>query len=130
MDRTTTVIDMYTYPDPSWSTIDLSGFAVEATDGSIGSVDDTTYILGTDALVVDTGPWIFGTKVMVPVGAIHRLDESDRRIWLNLTKDQIRNAPEFNESRWRDHDFRDEVGSYYSANRPAGPDYGKDDRAL
>jgi len=130
MDRTTTVVDIYAYPEQSWSTLDLSGFAVEATDGRIGSVDETTHEMGTGSIVVDTGPWIFGKKVMLPAGVISRIDENDRRIWVNLTKDQIQNAPEFDETLHNDPVYRDEVGSYYGTNRPAGPDYGKDDRGF
>ena len=132
MDRTVTINKMYTYTDPTWSTVDLSGFKVEATDGELGSIDETTYQIGTDALVCDTGPWIFGQKVLLPVGVISRVDVDGHRVFVNLTKDQIKNAPEFHESRWNDHTYRDELGTYYEphvANRPAGPDFGKDDRS-
>ena len=124
MQRSSTVMEIYTYPDQSWSAMNLAGFSVEATDGEIGAIDEKTYEIGTDALVVDTGPWIFGKKVMVPAGLVSRIDETDRRIFLTCTKDQVKNAPEFDESRWRDQPYRDEVGTYYTRNRPAGPDYG------
>ena len=130
MDRTATITDMYVFPDPTWSNFDLSGFHVEATDGEIGTVDDVTYELGSNAFVVDTGPWIFGTKVMLPVGVINRIDADDHRIWVNLTKEQIQHAPDFDESRFRDQTYRDEVGTYYTTNRPAGPDYAKEDRGF
>ena len=130
MHRSATLTEMYVFNEPTWANIDLSGFHVEATDGEIGAVDSATYEVGSDALVVDTGPWIFGTKVMLPVGVIHRIDEKDHRIWVNLTKDQVKNAPKFDESRFRDITYRDELGTYYGKNRPAGPDYGKDDRGF
>ncbi len=100
--RNTTVLDIYSYPEPTWSTVDLSGFDVEATDGGIGAVDRATYEIGANALVVDTGPWIFGRKVMLPVGVMSRVDVNDRRVWVSLTKDQIKNAPEFDTSRHHD----------------------------
>ena len=126
--RNTTVLDIYSYTDPTWSTVDLSGFDVEATDGGIGSVDGATYEIGADALVIDTGPWIFGRKVMLPAGVISRIDANERRVWVSLTKDQIHNAPEFDESRHHDAVYRDELGTYYAGhNRPVGPDYAKDD---
>jgi len=135
MQRTATVIDMYTYPEPSWSTLDLSGCSVEALDGSVGKVDESTHEVGSGSLIVDTGPWIFGRKVMLPVSFISRIDEHDRRIWVNLTKDQIQNAPEFDEASLHNSVYRDELATYYTTfqpgdqfNRPAGPDYGKDDR--
>jgi hypothetical protein len=130
MHRSATITETYLFMEPSWSKIDLTGFHVEGTDGEIGTVDDATYQLGSDAIVVNTGPWIFGKKVMLPVGVINRIDESDRRLWVNLTKDQIKNAPEFDESRFSDPGYRDQLGTYYATNRPAGPDYAKDDRAF
>jgi hypothetical protein len=130
MDRTATLTEIYVFSEPTWSTINLSGFHVEATDGEIGAVDETTYELGSDAIVVDTGPWIFGKKVMLPVGVINRIDEGGRRVWVNLTKDQIQNAPEFNESLFHDRTYRDELATYYGMNRPAGPDFGKSDQGF
>jgi hypothetical protein len=141
--RTSTVMDTYTYTDPAWSTMNLGGFSVEATDGGIGKVDETTHEVGSGFLVVDTGPWIFGRKVMLPAGVISRVDQQDERIWVNLTKEEIQNAPEFDESRIRDATYRDELGTYYgerarhtettpagSVNRGTGPDFGKDDRGF
>ena len=83
MDRST-VLTTYTYPESSWSTLDLSGYSVEATDGGIGKVDNDTNEVGSGSLIVDTGPWIFGKKVMIPAGVIARVDENDRCIWVNL----------------------------------------------
>jgi hypothetical protein len=136
MERSTTVLTIYTYPETSWSTLDLSGYSVEATDGDIGHVDNDTYEVGSGSLIVDTGPWIFGKKVMLPASVIARIDENERRIWVNLSKEQIQSAPEYDDSLLHDTAYRDELGTYYSnvpgdtANRPAGPDYGKDDRGF
>jgi hypothetical protein len=127
MDRTTTISEIWVYREPTWSSVDLSGFHVEAVDGEIGTVDNDTYEIGGDALVLKTGPWIFGKKVMLPVGVIDRIDEMDRRLWVNLTQDAIKSAPEFDDALFRDRTYRDELGTYYGTNRPAGPDYGRDD---
>jgi hypothetical protein len=129
MQRSTTVIDIYSWAQPTWSTIDLSGFEVEGLDGDIGTIDDRTYEVGADALVVSTGPWIFGKKFMLPAGVITGIDEGDRTMFVNLTKEQLTNAPEFDEARWPDPEYRDRIGMHYvGLNRPAGLDYGKDDR--
>lgn len=92
----------------------MTGFEVEATDGSIGSVDEATYDAGSSYVVVDTGPWIFGKKVILPAGVIQRVDSDDRRVWVALTKSQIEDAPEFDELRYRDDDYRSEIGGYYA----------------
>ena len=59
--------------------LDLSGFKVEATDGDIGKVDKATYEVGGSYIVVDTGPWIFGKKVMLPAGVIQDIDPDEKR---------------------------------------------------
>jgi hypothetical protein len=93
--------------------IDLTGFGVEAIDGSIGKVDEASYESGRSHLVVDTGPWIFGKKVMLPAGVVQRIDQDDKNVYVNRTKDQIKNAPEFDESLLADESYRGELGSYY-----------------
>ena len=92
---------------------DLTGFEVEAIDGGIGKVDEATYETGSSYIVIDTGPWIFGKKVMLPAGIVDNVDLDEQKIYVNRTKDEIKNAPEFDEERYRDETYRGEVGSYY-----------------
>ena len=92
---------------------DLSGFNVEAVDGSIGKVDEATYDMGRSYLVVDTGPWIFGRKVMIPAGVVRGIDESQEIVFVNRTKDQIKSAPEYDESLVTDDAYRSGLGAYY-----------------
>jgi hypothetical protein len=91
---------------------DLTGFAVEALDDSIGKVDEATYEVGRSYLVVDTGPWIFGKKVMLPAGVVRWIDEDEKKIYVNRTKDEIKHAPEFDESLVADEEYRSTLGSY------------------
>ena len=93
--------------------VDVRGYDVEATDGSIGKVDEATYDVGSSYLVVDTGPWIFGRKVMLPAGVIRSIDETDERVFVNRTKDQIKNSPEFDDSMVKDDSYRSQLGLYY-----------------
>ncbi|GGK28200.1 hypothetical protein GCM10010124_21040 [Pilimelia terevasa] len=92
---------------------DLSGYDVEATDGSIGSIDDASEEVDAHYVVVDTGPWIFGKKVMLPAGTINRIDHADKKVFLDRTKDQVKASPEYDEDAHRRPEYRDEVGSYY-----------------
>jgi len=92
----------------------IDGFAVEARDGSIGKVDEATYEVGSSYIVVDTGPWIFGKKVMLPAGVVERIDLNDETVHVSLSKDQIKDSPEFDESTYRDQSYRDSLGGYYS----------------
>jgi len=78
--------------------VDLSGYEVEAPDGSIGTVEQATRQTGTGYLVVDTGTWIFGRRVLLPAGLVDRIDTSERKIFVSRSRDEIRNAPEYEES--------------------------------
>ena len=93
-------------------TRDLAGFGVEARDGSIGKVDEATDETGRAFMVVDTGPWIFGRKVLIPAGTIETIDVEDRKVFVSLTKDQIKNSPEFDPDRF-DEEYRTRLGTYY-----------------
>jgi len=108
-----TVAEIWTLSVAAAPHVDLSGFKVEALDGSIGKVDEATYEAGGSFIVVDTGPWIFGKKIMLPAGVIRDLDLDTETVFVNRTKDQIKNAPEFDEKRYRDQNYRNELGSYY-----------------
>jgi hypothetical protein len=92
---------------------DLVGYDVEATDGHIGKIDEATDDVGSSYVVVDTGPWIFGSKVMLPAGTISRLDRNDRKVYVARSKDEIKNAPKFDKDAYRDRGYRDRVGEYY-----------------
>jgi hypothetical protein len=105
--------DIWTYRDQAWGTTDLTGYSVEATDGGIGKVDEATNEVGGSYNVVDTGPWIFGKEVMLPAGVIQRIDPESETIFVNVTKDEIKNAPEFDEDRYTDEAYRSELGGYY-----------------
>jgi hypothetical protein len=116
-----TGIDIWTYREQQWMTSNLTGFGVEAIDGSIGKIDEASYDVGAGYIVVDTGPWIFGKKVLLPAGVISRVDFEDEKVYANRTKDQIKNAPEFDEDLYRDPGYRNQLGSYYG---PGGSGFG------
>jgi hypothetical protein len=96
---------------------------VETIDGGIGKIDEASYEVGAGYIVVDTGPWIFGKKVLLPAGVIGRVDASEGQVLVNRTKEQIKNAPEFDEANYRDDRYRSSVGSYYDQGGPGWRDW-------
>lgn len=94
--------------------VDLTGYDVEARDGSVGTVEAATRQAGTGYLVVDTGTWIFGRRVLLPAGLVDRVDRGSRRLFLNRSRDEIRSAPEYDQSGPTDM-YRAQVGMYYGA---------------
>ena len=94
--------------------LDVEGFKVEATDGDIGKVDEATYDVESSYIVVDTGPWIFGRKVVLPAGVIERIDLEHEKVLVRLTKDQIKDSPELDETTdYRSDEYRSQLGGYY-----------------
>jgi hypothetical protein len=72
----------------------VTGFAVEATDGRIGSVGESNYEVGDSYLVIDTGPWIFGKKVVLQADTVMQIDPQEEKVFVSRTKEEIKNAPE------------------------------------
>ncbi len=89
--------DVWAYSADLRAGTDLAGYKVEALDGSIGKIDDATNDVGASYIVVDTGLWIFGIKVMLPAGVINDIDYDTETVFVNRDKDTIKNAPEFDE---------------------------------
>ena len=92
--------------------VDITGFDVEAEDGSIGKIDEVSAEAGENWIVVDTGPWIFGRKSLLPAGTIERIDEEAEKVYVDRTKDEIKNAPAYDEEAYSS-DYRTTVGDYY-----------------
>jgi hypothetical protein len=114
-------VDVVTVPaDVDKGIPDVAGFEVLSTEGEkIGKVDEATHEAGRGWIVVDTGFWIFGKKRMIPAGAIESIDLDKREVRVALTKDRIKQAPDYDKVRRDEHAYRDEVGAYYSADKGA-----------
>ena len=95
---------------------DIKGMGVYTTvDEKIGTVSD---ILVDEKghfryFVVDLGLWIFGKKVLLPVGR-SRIDHTSERIYtVGMTKQQAENLPEFNEHKEIDYNYEEQVRGVY-----------------
>ncbi len=122
--RDVAVVDIWAFKtEPGLRAADLVGYSVEATDGGIGKIDEATEETGRSHLIVDTGPWIFGKKVMLPAGVVKTIDSAEEKIFVNRTKDEIKNAPEFDENMLGDDTYRGQLGSYYGPGGQAHRDW-------
>jgi hypothetical protein len=106
--------DMWHYREGGAPTEDIAGFAIEARDGEIGKVNKANAETGAAHLLVDTGPWIFGKTVMLPAGVIDRIDYKHNVVHVDRDKDQIKDAPEYDNSRHEDETYRTGLGEYYA----------------
>ena len=111
------IVELWTFtiasPGIDLANVDLKGFKVEARDGSLGRVDVATHEAGGSLVVVDTGPWILGKKVMLPAGVIRDIELESETIFVDLTKDEITKAPEFDEKIHSAQSYRNDLGEYY-----------------
>lgn len=81
----------------------------------VGSVHD---VLVDEAgrmryLVIDTGFWIFGKQVLLPMGRCVDDPERDRIYLQDLTKTQVEQLPEYSSDMVVDHGYEEQVRSVY-----------------
>jgi uncharacterized protein (TIGR02271 family) len=96
---------------------DVKGLDLYSMNDRIGSVDD---VLVDDEgrfryLVINTGAWIFGKKVLLPVGRA-RIDYNDRRVYAdNLNREQADRLPAYDEAMLDsyDYDYEENVRGVY-----------------
>lgn len=64
-------------------------------------------------IVVDTGFWVFGKKVLVPVGRV-QMDYERHRVYVTgMTKEQAEALPEYSENITVDYDYEERVRSVF-----------------
>ena len=76
---------------------DLKDYTIQATDGTIGHVqdfyfDDEAWVVRY--LIVDTGTWLSSRKVLISPISIGQPNWDDRVLPVSITKQQVRNSPE------------------------------------
>ena len=119
------IADLYpNYKEDIFGGEDIKSFSVyDYTNDKIGSVHD---IIVDESgrfryLVIDTGFWIFGKKVLLPVGRAS-IDYSQERVYAKgLTKEQAESLPEYDDSMTVDYDYEERVRRVYR-----GKDYEAD----
>jgi len=91
----------------------LTGYQVEATDGTIGLIEQATDEAGNSHILVSAGVWIFGRKIMLPAGTIARIDHVERKVYIDRDKDEVKGAPKYDEQLRNDADYHSRIGEYY-----------------
>jgi hypothetical protein len=81
---------------------EINGYAIHATDGLIGTVndflfDDATWLVRW--LVIDTGNWLPGRKILLPPSALAHVNHMGHQFAVRLTKQQIKECPEIEADR-------------------------------
>ncbi|HIK18334.1 MAG TPA: PRC-barrel domain-containing protein [Leptolyngbyaceae cyanobacterium M33_DOE_097] len=93
---------------------DLVKFDVYSGSEKIGSVEDLLVDENGQFryLVINTGVWIVGKKVLLPIGR-SRIDDSSHRIYVDgLTREQVQNLPAYTGEQV-DYDYEERVRDIY-----------------
>jgi hypothetical protein len=98
------------------STEAITGYRIEATDGEIGHVDG--FLVDDEAwairyLEVATRDWWPGKKVLVSPEWIQRLSWEDSSVYAGLSREAIRNAPEYFEAVRINREYEDRLHIHY-----------------
>jgi hypothetical protein len=96
---------------------DLTGYTVVAVDGDIGRVEayynsNPAYLEVVEGVDVAS---FFGRAVTLPAGLVERIDSTEKKVYVDRTRDQIKDAPRYGDHALADRvKYRKSLGSYYS----------------
>ena len=92
------------------------GYHIAATDGDIGHVEDFLVDDATWAIrymIVDTRNWWLSKKVLVSPEWIERVDWSDSKVHVGVTREQIKKSPEYDPSGPVERDYETRLHDHY-----------------
>jgi hypothetical protein len=98
------------------SSDDVTGYYIEATDGSIGHVDD--FVIDDERwqiryLIVDTRNWWPGKHVIAPTHWVQRISWERETIFVDVTRERIKAAPEYTRGQPIGADYERQLEEHY-----------------
>lgn len=99
---------------------EVIGYYIQATDDDIGHVEDILIDMGTWAaryLMVDTRNWWPGRKVLISPDWASSVSWDNRKVYVDVTRERVRNSPEYDPARPIDRGYEDRLHSYYGYGR-------------
>jgi hypothetical protein len=99
-----------------WNASAIKGYAIQATDGRLGTVsdllfDDSTWLVRW--LVVETGTWLSNRKVLLPTLVLGHPNEKGHEFSVRLTKQQVKDSPDISTERPVSRQMETELFDYY-----------------
>jgi hypothetical protein len=94
-----------------------AGHRIQARDGEIGDVED--FVIDDDTwairyLIVDTGNWWPGKKVLISTPWIERISWELSTVFINLTREAIKQGPEYTEEALITRDYKTRLHRHYN----------------
>lgn len=99
------------------STHTVSGYHIQAADGEIGHVED--FIIDDETwairyLIIDTRNWWPGKQVLISPQWIDRVSWSKSKVFINLSRETIKQSPEYTEESLLTRDYETGLHRYYN----------------
>ena len=99
-----------------WTASAIKGYAIAASDGHLGTVsdflfDDASWLVRW--LVVDTGNWLSGRKVLLPPSVLGHLDPKEQECPVKLSMQQVKDSPDIDTQRPVSRQMETSVYDYY-----------------
>jgi hypothetical protein len=104
----------------------IHGYDIQASDGLIGTVsdflfDDMSWRIRW--LVVDTGYWLPGRKVLLPASALGHLNPLKQEFSVQLTREQVKDSPDIDSERPVSRQSETSIYDYYGWSPYWGADF-------
>jgi uncharacterized protein YrrD len=98
------------------STNEVEGYDVEASDGHVGKISD--FVIDDQSwtiryLVVETGTWFSGKKVLVPPTWTDRISWSDKKVMVDVSRSKIEHATVFTGKEMLTREFERDLYKHY-----------------
>ena len=99
------------------STNQVTGYHIQAKDGEIGHVED--FIIDDETwairyLIVNTSNWWAGKKVLVSPQWIERVSWGERKVFINLSRETIKQSPEYTDESLLTRDYEIGLHGHYN----------------
>jgi sporulation protein YlmC with PRC-barrel domain len=97
---------------------EIKGYDIKAQDGTFGEVYDL--IIDSEDyqivyLIIDTEGWLpWSKKVQIPISYLSSISYAYERINMNLTKESLKNAPEFDAKKIREEQHEKTVFEFFA----------------
>ncbi len=112
----------FTESEKTWdrnlrSTREVSGYHIQAADGEVGHVedfiiDDKTWAIRY--LIVDTQNWWPGKKILVSPDWIERIDWSESKVFVNVSRETIKEFPGYTSEFLLTRDYEASLYRHYN----------------
>lgn len=98
------------------STKEVVDYDIQGSDDSVGYVED--FILEDETwiiryMIVNTRRWLPGRKVLISPEWIDRIDWGQSKVFVDMTKESIKNSPEFDPKAPVNRDYEIQLYDYY-----------------